>query len=457
MPKKPLSPDDKGIYAFVFQEPDGGWYYREIAGRRCGPHSSESLALAALKEYLLLLQAVDVSNANRVTVEDVIKQMQERSQVRQLPVARGSSAASASAGFASKIYGVLDPAQKTDARIRLEDGLSARVIGQERAIRHLSRVFEIAEAGVSDPDRPLANLLFLGPTGVGKTRVVEAMSEVLFGAKSALVKISCAEFQQHHEIAKILGAPPGYVGFRECKPLITKESLELGWGPDKPHISLLLFDEIEKAAPEMWQLLLGIMDKGEFTMGTGEIVRLARCIVFLTGNVGTTEMSSILSGGMGFSSSTKSVEGSQDDRLYRAAMAAAKRKFPPEFMNRLDKTVVFRTLTQEGLERILDIEVGRVWSRVMRGTSEKAAINLLPDARALLLKEGTDPKFGARPLRRTVERFLLYPLATFMSTRQLYDQCVLTVGASGDGGKLLFTQSELPRIEQLEDKKSRGE
>jgi ATP-dependent Clp protease ATP-binding subunit ClpA len=190
-----------------------------------------------------------------------------------------------------------------------------------------------------------------------------------------------------------------------------------------------------------------------------EIINLARCIIFLTGNVGTTEMSSILSGGLGFSSGTKGGDGTQDDQLYHAAMAAAKRRFPPEFINRIDKTVVFRSLTKEGLDKILDIEVNRIWKRVTRGTTAQIIFRLLPESRALLLKEGTDPKFGARPLRRTVERYLLYPLATFITTTQLYDQCILTVSKDPDSDKLKFSQAEIPRIECLvkEQNGSHGE
>lgn len=447
MAKKTIGPGDDGLYSFIFQD-EQGWYYREITGKHHGPYATSKLAAEALREYMLFIQAVDVGNANRKTVQDVIEQMRKSAtKIRKLPVP--SDSPSALLPPAPPVYGMLDPAKKTDARLKFEEDMAARVIDQERAIRYLSRVFTIAEAGVSDPDRPLANLLFLGPTGVGKTRSVEAMAESLFGTRQAMTKINCAEFQQHHEIAKILGAPPGYVGFREAKPLISKESLEAGWAPGKPHISMLLFDEVEKAAPEMWQLLLGMMDKGELTMGSSEIVNLARCVIVLTGNVGTTEMSSILSGGLGFSSGTRTDDVTQDDQLYHAAMAAAKKRFPPEFMNRIDKTIVFRTLTKEGLDKILDIEVNRIWKRVTRGTSAQTVLDLMPEARALLLKEGTDPKFGARPLRRTVERYLLYPLATFITTTQLYDQCILTVNKEADSDKLQFSQAEIPRIERL--------
>jgi ATP-dependent Clp protease ATP-binding subunit ClpB len=445
MAQKPLSPTDSGWDAFVFFEQDG-WYYREITGKRRGPYATDKLAVEALKEYLQFLHQVDIANYNRTMVAEVIQQMQ--ADPERTPWPRPNDKTLASLDPARSVYGRLDPDKKTDARLKFEQDMTDRVIGQERAIRVLSRVYSIAEAGVSDPDRPFANLMFLGPTGVGKTLVVEAMAESLFGTRTAMVKISCAEYQSSHEIAKILGAPPGYIGYRESKPILTKATLEAHWKEGVPRISLLLFDEIEKASPEMWQLLLGIMDKGEFTMGSGEIVNLSRCCLVLTGNVGTSEMSSILSGGMGFSPSGSTYEGTQDDQIYRAALAAAKRKFPPEFMNRLDRTVVFRTLTPEGLEMILDIEVRRVWNRIMRETPDKTILRLTAEARSLLIKEGTDPKFGARPLRRTVERFLLYPLATFISTRQLYYQCILVVDKEEDKDKLFFTQTELPRIEQ---------
>ena len=190
----------------------------------------------------------------------------------------------------------------------------------------------------------MGNLLFLGPTGAGKTRVVEATAEVLFGDPRAVIKVDCAEFQHSHEIAKLIGSPPGYLGHRETHPLITQEALAQ-YHTEKLKISFLLFDEIEKASDALWQLLLGILDKATLTLGDNRRVDLSQTMIFMTSNLGGGEITELMTGGMGFAPLLRpETQAGLDEKVERTASEAAKRKFAPEFMNRIDKVVVFHPL-----------------------------------------------------------------------------------------------------------------
>ena len=259
---------------------------------------------------------------------------------------------------------VLDPLMQSPEVEHFESALRRRLVGQDRAIRQLARVYQVHRAGLSAPGRPLANLLLLGPTGSGKTRLVEATAEVLFGDPQAIVKIDCAEFQHSHEIAKLVGSPPGYLGHRETHPMITQEVLEQHY-TEKVKVSVVLFDEIEKASDSLWQLLLGILDKATLTLGDNRRVDFSRTLIFLTSNLGSREMSSLVSGGLGYTAGAREEDAELDQKNYRTAVDAARRKFSPEFMNRIDKVIVFRTLQREHLERILDIELDKVQQRIM--------------------------------------------------------------------------------------------
>src|SRR6266516_6334058 len=233
-----------------------------------------------------------------------------------------------------------DTNKLSDAAEALQEGLLKRVVGQERAVRQFVKTYEMFTAGLNEPGCPLANLLFLGPSGVGKTRIVEAAAEILFGNDKAFIKIDCAEFQYGHEIAKLIGSPPGYLGHRETHPLITQESLS-AYHTDKLKLSFLLFDEIEKAAPAVHRLLLGMTDKATLTLGDNRKVDLSHTVIFLTSNLGGGEISELMEGGMGFIQPKDKPITGLDEKVERTAVEAARRKFSPEFMNRLDKVVVF--------------------------------------------------------------------------------------------------------------------
>ncbi len=337
---------------------------------------------------------------------------------------------------------VLDPTIHSPEVRAFETALAARVVGQDRAVRRLARVYQVFRAGLAVPGRPIANLLFLGPTGSGKTRLVEAAAEALFGDASAVMKIDCAEFQHGHEISKLVGSPPGYLGHRETHPMITQEALNARH-TDELKLSLVLFDEIEKSSDTLWQLLLGIMDKATLTLGDNRRVDFSRCILFLTSNLGSNEMMKLMSGGLGFSWDSSEREDELDQKIYRVATEAARRKFSPEFMNRIDKVIVFRTLQRSHLERILDIELSRVQERILSTASGRQFVfQCTRSARELLLEEGTDAKCGARHLKRAIERHLIFPLSNLMATEQVRLGDLVTVDYSASTSKMTFHKDE---------------
>ena len=315
----------------------------------------------------------------------------------------------------------LDPSRRSTDAQDFESALRRKIVGQDQAVEKVVEIYQMFLAGLNPPGRPVGNLLFLGPTGSGKTRVVEAMAEALFGDPRAVVKIDCAEFQHSHEIAKLIGSPPGYLGHRETHPLLTQEALNQ-WHTDKIKLTLLLFDEIEKASDALWQLLLGILDKATLTLGDNRRVDLSQCLIVLTSNLGTGEMNDILNGGLGFGKPKRleHVDPRLDDKITRTAQEAARRKFSPEFMNRIDKIVVFKTLKPAHLEQILEIELGMVQQRILQATGNNQFVfSCTHPVKGFLLTEGTDPKYGARHLKRAIEKNIVFPLANLVATGQI--------------------------------------
>jgi ATP-dependent Clp protease ATP-binding subunit ClpB len=315
--------------------------------------------------------------------------------------------------------------------------LKSKVVGQEEGVRALVDLYQVFCAGMSSTGRPVGNLLFLGPTGSGKTRIVEAAAEILFGDPRAVIKVDCAEFQHSHEIAKLIGSPPGYLGHRETHPLITQEALAQ-YHKEDLKLSFLLFDEIEKASDALWQLLLGILDKATLTLGDNRRVDLSQTMIFLTSNLGGGEITELMTGGMGFVQPADKTEDRLDHKVERTAQEAAKKKFSPEFMNRLDKVVVFHPLRQEQLEQILEIELGMVQQRVLDTGRGQFLFRVTAAARRFLLQEGTDIKYGARHLKRAIEKFVVYPLANLVSTDQVWFGDRLVVDMDEDEQRCSF-------------------
>jgi len=312
----------------------------------------------------------------------------------------------------------LDPSKRSTDTLDFQAALRSKIVGQEEGVQALVDLYQVFRAGLNSPGRPVGNLLFLGPTGSGKTRIVEAGAEILFGDARAVIKVDCAEFQHSHEIAKLIGSPPGYLGHRETHPLITPETLAASH-TDNLKLSFLLFDEIEKASDALWQLLLGMLDKATLTLGDNRKVDLSRTVIFLTSNLGGGEITELMEGGMGFIQPKDKPIAGLDEKVERTAVEAARRKFSPEFMNRLDKVVVFHPLHRKQLQEVLDIELGQVQQRVLDTAKGQFLFRVTPTGRDFLLKEGTDQRYGARHLKRAIERHVVYPLANLLATDQV--------------------------------------
>ena len=332
----------------------------------------------------------------------------------------------------------LDPYQRSAEARNVEEGLRRKIVGQDEAVQAVIDLYQVFRAGLNSPGRPLGNLLFLGPTGAGKTRMVEATAEVLFGDPRAVIKVDCAEFQHSHEIAKLIGSPPGYLGHRETQPIITREALEKYYTDDLK-ISFLMFDEIEKASDALWQLLLGILDKATLTLGDNRRVDLSQTMIFMTSNLGGKDITDLMTGRMGFAPTAPASERPElDVKVGRTAKAAAKKKFAPEFMNRIDKVVVFQSLRTEQLNQICEIELGMVQQRVLQTAKERFLFQVTQPARDFLLREGTNLQYGARHLKRAIERYLTCPLASLLATEQVSMGDVISIDWDGKENGLKF-------------------
>ncbi|MSV30691.1 MAG: ATP-dependent Clp protease ATP-binding subunit [Bryobacterales bacterium] len=350
-----------------------------------------------------------------------------------------------------RIHKHLDPAQTGREAESLDSGLRRRIVGQEEAVNQIVNIYQCYLAGMASPDRPVGNFLFLGPTGSGKTRLVEATAETLLGDARAVVKIDCAEFQHSHEIAKLIGSPPGYLGHRETHPLLSQETINKHQ-TEKIKLSFILFDEIEKASDALWNLLLGVLDKATLTLGDNRRVDFSRAMIFMTSNLGAAEMGSILRPNLGFAASEEQrgrisgeIDAATGSKIARAGIEAARRKFTPEFMNRIDKTVVFKPLAEAELRKILDLELNIVQQRVLQSSGNNPFIFALSaEAKQFLLEEGTDVTYGARHLKRAIERSLVHPLSNLIATGQL---------RSGDLVKIDFDTSDrlLTFVKEAED------
>jgi len=336
----------------------------------------------------------------------------------------------------------LDPTRRSKGAADFEKSLRRNIVGQDQAIEKVVEVYQMFMTGLSAPGRPVGNFLFLGPTGSGKTRVVEAIAEALFGDACACIKVDCAEFQHSHEIAKLIGSPPGYLGHRETHALLTQEAINQ-WHTEELKLSILLFDEIEKASDALWQLLLGILDKATLTLGDNRRVDLSQCIIIMTSNLGAREMSTLSRGGMGFGGKTTVLDAGFDEKMDRTAEEAARRKFTPEFMNRIDKVVVFKTLRPEHLHKILEIELDMVQKRILGAPGEmKFAFYCTQNAKDYLLAEGTDNRYGARHLKRAIEKNLVFPLASLMATAQVNRGDILRVDFGSERNMTFVREAE---------------
>jgi ATP-dependent Clp protease ATP-binding subunit ClpB len=341
----------------------------------------------------------------------------------------------------------LDPTQTGQDAEKLNTDLRKRIVGQDEAIDQIVNVYQMYLAGMNSPGRPVGNFLFLGPTGSGKTRLVEAAAESLVGDPRAMIKIDCAEFQHSHEIAKLIGSPPGYLGHRETHPLLSQEVLNQ-YHTDKIKLSFVLFDEIEKASDSLWNLLLGILDKATLTLGDNRRVDFSHTLIFMTSNLGATEMGSILRPNLGFAASeieARHRSGKLDDatteKVSKAGLDAARRKFTPEFMNRIDKVVVFKPLGQDELRKILGLELGILQTRIFNSSMTTPFVfSVSEEAKDFLLREGTDMKYGARHLKRAIDRALVHPMSNLIATQQVRGGDLIKVDFDADNNQLTFAK-----------------
>jgi ATP-dependent Clp protease ATP-binding subunit ClpA len=340
---------------------------------------------------------------------------------------------------------LLNPEQTGEEARHLEVDLRQRIVGQDEAIQEVVQIYQTNLAGMSSPGRPIAAFLFLGPTGSGKTRLVESVAESLAGTARAIIKVDCGEFQHSHEIAKLVGSPPGYLGHRETHALLTQEALRQ-YHTERFTISFVLFDEIEKASDALWHLLLGILDRATLTLGDNRRVDFSQTLIFMTSNLGAAEMSSLIQPRLGFQSCISDrqrdagrVAPSLTQKITSAAVDAARRKFTPEFMNRIDKTVVFKPLSEADLRGILTIELNAVQERIFNSANVSPfAITVTEAAQQYLLREGTDLKYGARHLKRAIDRLLVQPLSNLIATGQIVGGDVIRIDFDGTPGRLIF-------------------
>jgi ATP-dependent Clp protease ATP-binding subunit ClpA len=299
------------------------------------------------------------------------------------------------------------------------DGIQARLnellIGQPEAIDTIVPFVHMHQAGLAPEGRPIGVVLLLGPTGTGKTRTVEALAEVLHGSSKNLLKVDCGEFQMEHEVAKLVGAPPGYLGHRETQPMLNQVKVN-GVASDSSDISIVLFDEIEKAAPSMTRLLLGILDKASLRLGDNSTVNFEKTLIFLTSNLGAKSIQRANKPDFGYEAMLPAEAPADASKASKIGMSAVRQKFSPEFVNRIDSVITYRPLDRAAYSLILD-HIFASFTRLIqqRLGSRGFRLQCTVSARNLLLEAGTSLEFGARELKRTVQRNFIQPVAELVS------------------------------------------
>lgn len=288
----------------------------------------------------------------------------------------------------------------------IASALSRKILGQPAAIDAIVPCIQMHRAMLAPEGRPVGIFLLIGPTGTGKTKTVEALAEVLHGNSKKILKLDCGEFQMDHEVAKLIGAPPGYLGHRETQPFLTQQKVN-GATSEGCDLSLLLFDEIEKAAPSLMRLLLGILDKGALRLGDGTTVNFEKSMIFLTSNLGAREMGQQMHPDFGFEALTERPAG-QNKKLERIGMAAVRKSFSPEFINRIDAVIGYRPLDSQAIAAIFDVQVNELRLQIdSRLGPEAFHLEVAPKARRFLIQKGTSEQYGARELKRTMQRLLI--------------------------------------------------
>ena len=363
---------------------------------------------------------------------------------------------------------VLDPSVRSEDAQKLYDRLVATVIGQDRAVRQFVKVYQHIQVGLNKPDRPAGVFLFMGPTGVGKTELVRATAEYLLGKKEAITRIDCGEFQASHEVSKLIGSPPGYVGYDDKKTgsaRLSQKNIDQYQTP-KNKINFVLFDEIEEANDALFSAILQILDAGRLTLGNGEEVDFSHSVVIMTSNLGERETQAALMGkGIGLRPD-KVEKGTLTDNVYGLSKKAAEKRFKAKFMNRLDRIIVFRSLSQESLQKILNIELKdlqlRIWRAPSKKWTEEGSKSAFPQfqvvfrateaAQKKLLAEGTSDKYGARELNRAIARFVEFPFGSLIGSKQIEHGDILQIDYKEGDEALTFTKTghrDIPPVPPL--------
>jgi ATP-dependent Clp protease ATP-binding subunit ClpA len=315
--------------------------------------------------------------------------------------------------------------------------LSERVIGQGTAMASIVPYVEMFEAGLAPEGRPAGVFLLLGPTGTGKTRTVEALAEALHGSARNLLRVDCGEFQMEHEVAKLIGAPPGYLGHRETPAMLTQQKLG-SVASERSTLSLLLFDEIEKAAPSMTRLLLGVLDKAALRLGDNTAVNFERTLIFLTSNLGAGAMLKQIRPDFGFEAIAGAEPRGLPNKVRAIGMNAVRRKFSPEFVNRIDSVITYQPLDAASLAVIVDLQLEELQKHIDNRLGDRAFdLDIDKTAREFLLLKGTSDEYGARELKRTILRHLTQPLASMLASGRIEPGATVRVSASGDGLSLV--------------------
>jgi ATP-dependent Clp protease ATP-binding subunit ClpC len=321
--------------------------------------------------------------------------------------------------------------EESQRLLQMEEALHARVIGQNEAIEKIARAVRRARAGLKDPKRPIGSFIFMGPTGVGKTELAKALAEFMFGSEDALIKIDMSEFMERHSAARLVGAPPGYVGYEEGGELTEKVR--------RKSYSVILLDEIEKAHPDVFNMLLQILEDGKLTDAKGRTVDFRNTIIIMTSNVGATLLNR--EAAIGFMQTRDKDKAAQSDyeRMKDKVLGELKNTFKPEFLNRIDAIMVFHSLRQEHVRQIVDLLLARVRVQL---TEQQIQLVVPDDAKDFLVTKGYDPQYGARPLRRTIQNLIEDPLAEYLLQGKFQPGDV--VHAIARDGTIVLEQGEHP-------------
>jgi ATP-dependent Clp protease ATP-binding subunit ClpA/CheY-like chemotaxis protein len=332
--------------------------------------------------------------------------------------------------------------QQAEFSRNLTTALEQRIVGQPLAAKAIIPYVQMFQAGLAPEGRPVGIFLLLGPTGTGKTKTVEALADVLHGSEKNVLRVDCGEFQMDHEVAKLIGAPPGYLGHRETQPMLNQQKLNAVTS-DRCSLSIVLFDEIEKAAPSMTRLLLGVLDKAQLRLGDNSTVNFDKSLVFLTSNLGAREMLREINPEFGFQTIQPGQRADLTSKLQAIGMTAVRKRFSPEFVNRVDAIITYQPLTQQSLSAILDKQIADLQNHVNTRLGVRCfTVEVPPEAREFLLQKGTSQEYGARELNRTIHRHLTQPLATLVATGQVNPGARVRVELASSGDTLTIRTTE---------------